>query len=125
MIFYEAPHKLLQTLGDLCAAFGEDRRIALCREMTKLHEEVIRCTLGEARARFTESEPRGEFVRVVAGAPEEEKTDDGEGALARALELAASGLSARDAVRQASEEFAVSRSAHYRAFQQAKQETEE
>ena len=124
MIFYEAPHKLLQTLGDLCGVFGEDRRIALCREMTKLHEEVIRCTLGEARARFTESEPRGEFVLVVAGAPEEEKADDGEGALARALELASSGLSARDAVRQASEEFRVSRSALYRAFQQAKEKKE-
>ncbi len=121
MIFYEAPHKLLQTLGDLCGVFGEERQIALCREMTKLHEEVIRCTLGEARARFTESEPRGEFVLVVAGAPEEEKADDGEGALARALELAASGLSARDAVRQASEEYAVSRSALYRAFQQARE----
>ena len=90
MIFYEAPHKLLQTLG-------------------------------EARARFTESEPRGEFVLVVAGAPEEEKADDGEGALARALELAASGLSARDAVRQAAEEYSVSRSALYRAFQQARE----
>ncbi len=121
MIFYEAPHKLLQTLGDICGVFGEERQIALCREMTKLHEEVIRCTLGEARARFTESEPRGEFVLVVAGAPEEEKADDGEGALARALELAASGLSARDAVRQASEEYAVSRSALYRAFQQARE----
>ena len=121
MIFYEAPHKLLQTLGDLCGVFGEERQVALCREMTKLHEEVIRCTLGEARARFTESEPRGEFVLVVAGAPEEEKADDGEGALARALELAATGLSARDAVRQASEEFRVSRSALYRAFQQARE----
>ncbi len=124
MIFYEAPHKLLQTLGDLCDVFGEERQVALCREMTKLHEEVIRCTLGEARARFTESEPRGEFVLVVAGAPEEEKADDGEGALARALELASFGLSARDAVRQASEEFRVSRSALYRAFQQAKEKEE-
>ena len=124
MIFYEAPHKLLQTLGDLCGVFGEERQVALCREMTKLHEEVIRCTLGEARARFTESEPRGEFVLVVAGAPEEEKADDGEGALARALELASSGLSARDAVRQASEEYAVSRSALYRAFQQAREREE-
>ena len=121
MIFYEAPHKLLQTLGDLCGVFGEERRAALCREMTKLHEEVIRCTLGEARARFTESEPRGEFVLVVAGAPEEEKADNGEGALARALELAATGLSARDAVRQAAEEYSVSRSALYRAFQQARE----
>lgn len=121
MVFYEAPHKLTQTLEDLCGAFGEDRPIALCREMTKLHEEVVRCTLGEARARYGEGEARGEFVLVVAGAPEADKASQGEGALARALELAESGLSSRDAVRRAAEEFAVSRSALYRAFQQARQ----
>jgi 16S rRNA (cytidine1402-2'-O)-methyltransferase len=121
MVFYEAPHKLVQTLGDLCETFGEERKTALCREMTKLHEEVVRCTLGEARARFTESEPRGEFVLVVAGAPERETAGDGEEALERALALASSGLSARDAVRQASEEYSVSRSALYRAFQQARE----
>ena len=125
MIFYEAPHKLAQTLRDLCAAFGEERPIALCREMTKLHEEVIRCTLGEARTRFTENEARGEFVLVVAGAPEEDEASDEEEALNRALALAASGLSTRDAVRQASEEFNFSRSTLYRAFQQARQDAEE
>ena len=125
MVFYEAPHKLAQTLGDLCDAFGEERPAALCREMTKLHEEVIRCTLGEARERFGAGEARGEFVLVVAGAPKEDKTADGAGALERAQALFASGLSARDAVRQAAEEFAVSRSALYREFQQAKQVTEE
>ncbi len=121
MVFYEAPHKLVQTLADLCETFGEERKTALCREMTKLHEEVVRCTLGEARARFTESEPRGEFVLVVAGAPERETAGDGEEALERALALASSGLSARDAVRQAAEEYSVSRSALYRAFQQARE----
>ena len=125
MIFYEAPHKLAQTLRDLCDAFGEERPAALCREMTKLHEEVIRCTLGEAKERFRVGEARGEFVLVVAGAPEEEKTADGEGALERARELVSGGLSARDAVRQAAGEFGVGRSALYRAFQQARQETEE
>ena len=125
MVFYEAPHKLAQTLEDLCAAFGEERPVALCREMTKLHEEVIRCTLGEARERFGGGEARGEFVLVVAGAPKEDKTSDGAGALERAQALFASGLSARDAVRQAAGEFAVSRSALYREFQQAKQGTEE
>ena len=125
MVFYEAPHKLAQTLEDLCAAFGEERQVALCREMTKLHEEVIRCTLGEARERFAAGEARGEFVLVVAGAPKEDKAADGAGALERAQALFASGLSARDAVRQASEEYSVSRSALYRAFQQARQETEE
>ena len=122
MVFYEAPHKLAQTLADLCGTFGEERRISLCREMTKLHEEVIRCTLGEARARYGSEEPRGEFVLVVAGAPEREETADAEGALERAQALTENGLSARDAVRQAAEEFAVSRSALYRAFQQAKKE---
>ncbi len=125
MIFYEAPHKLAQTLADLCGTFGEDRRIALCREMTKLHEEVVRCTLGEAKARYASGEARGEFVLVVAGAPEPAEEASEEEALKRARELAESGFSARDAVRQASEEFRVSRSALYRAFQQAKQDEEE
>ena len=70
MIFYEAPHKLLATLQDLSAAFGAERKISLCRELTKLHEEVRRTTLGEAAAYYAENPPRGEFVLVVAGAEE-------------------------------------------------------
>ena len=69
MIFYEAPHKLLRTLADLLENFG-DREVALCRELTKVHEEVIRTTLSAALARFTETPPKGEFVLVLAGAPE-------------------------------------------------------
>ncbi|MCD8188612.1 MAG: 16S rRNA (cytidine(1402)-2'-O)-methyltransferase [Clostridiales bacterium] len=68
MIFYEAPHKLVATLSDLAATFGPDRRVALCRELTKLHEEVIRTTLGQALERYREQPPRGEFVLVVEGA---------------------------------------------------------
>lgn len=124
MVFYEAPHKLRQTLEDLRDAFGAEREISLCREMTKLHEEVLRMTLGEACAFYGENEPRGEYVLVVAGAPEAAQARDPEEALRRALALAAGGASARDAVRQASEEYAVSRSALYRAFQQARQEEE-
>lgn len=67
MIFYEAPHKLLRTLQDFLDTFG-DRDIALCRELTKLHEEIIRTTLGEAVARFSAEAPRGEFVLVLQGA---------------------------------------------------------
>ncbi|MCM1297872.1 MAG: 16S rRNA (cytidine(1402)-2'-O)-methyltransferase, partial [Muribaculaceae bacterium] len=67
MIFYEAPHKLRATLDDLADTFGADRPMAVCRELTKLHEEVLRLTIGEARARFAVQEPRGEFVLVVAG----------------------------------------------------------
>ena len=59
MIFYEAPHKLLATLRDLADAFGEDRKISLCRELTKLHEEVRRMTLGESAAYYEETPPRG------------------------------------------------------------------
>lgn len=68
VLFHEAPHKLLRTLEDLAEAFGPDRRIALCRELTKLNEEVFRTTLGEAAAYYREHEPRGEFVLVVEGA---------------------------------------------------------
>lgn len=105
MIFYEAPHKLTATLDDLTAAFGPDRRIALCRELTKLHEEVRRTTLGEAVRWYGENPPRGEFVLVVEGAPEqaaEELTmEDG---LARVAQLREEGRSLRDAVKQTAKE---------------------
>ncbi|MBE6962591.1 MAG: 16S rRNA (cytidine(1402)-2'-O)-methyltransferase [Ruminococcaceae bacterium] len=68
MIFHEAPHKLCATLEDLAETFGEDRRIALCRELTKLHEETRRCTIGEAIGHFRATAPKGEFVLVVEGA---------------------------------------------------------
>lgn len=69
MIFYEAPHKLLRTLEDFLKTFG-NRQIALCREMTKIHEEVIRTTLQSAVEYFTVNPPKGEFVLVLQGAPE-------------------------------------------------------
>ncbi len=71
MIFYEAPHKLLSTLKDMQKAFGE-RKIALCRELTKLHEEFFRTTLSAAIAFYEENPPRGEFVLVVEGKSHEE-----------------------------------------------------
>lgn len=67
MIFYEAPHKLQATLADFAQYFGEDRRITLCRELTKLHEEHFRTTVGEAVSYYTENKPKGEYVLVVAG----------------------------------------------------------
>lgn len=76
MIFYEAPHKLPYTLKDMCEAFGGDRKIALVRELTKLHEEVLRCTLAEAVEKFEEDKPRGEYVIIVEGKSEEEKPED-------------------------------------------------
>ncbi|MEQ2456727.1 16S rRNA (cytidine(1402)-2'-O)-methyltransferase [Flavonifractor hominis] len=101
MLFYEAPHKLCATLEDLAAAFGPDRRIALCRELTKLHEEVRRTTLGQAVEWYAENPPRGEFVLVVEGAPEpEEQEITLEQGLARVEELRETGHSLRDAVKQ-------------------------
>ena len=70
MLFHEAPHKLKNTLDDLCATFGAERRIALCRELTKAHEEILRLTIGEAIAYHEENTPRGEYVLVVEGANE-------------------------------------------------------
>ena len=68
LIFYEAPHKLRTTLSDMAETFGYERRIALVRELTKLHEEVVRTTLGEALSLYDERSPRGEYVLVVEGA---------------------------------------------------------
>ena len=70
MVFHEAPHKLRTTLDDLAAAFGESRKISLCRELTKLNEDVMRTTLGEAVKIYREREPKGEYVLVVEGTQE-------------------------------------------------------
>ena len=70
VIFYEAPHKLRATLNDLTEAFGADRSVTLCRELTKLHEEITKTTLGQAAACYAAQEPRGVYVLVMAGAPE-------------------------------------------------------
>ena len=101
MIFYEAPHKLLSTLEDLSEAFGADRRISLCRELTKLHEEVIRTTLGEAIEKYTANAPKGEFVLVVDGAaPAEKETATAEDAGEMVKRLMGEGLSRKDAIKQ-------------------------
>ena len=101
MIFYEAPHKLVSTLEDLCEAFGADRKISLCRELTKLHEEVVRTTLGEAIAKYTENGPKGEFVLVVDGAaPVEKEVPTAEDAGEMVKRLMSEGLSRKDAIKQ-------------------------
>ncbi len=67
MIVYEAPHHLRKTLAELTEVLGEDRRISLCRELTKTHEESLRTTLGDAVAKYEAEEPRGEYVLVIEG----------------------------------------------------------
>lgn len=116
MIFYEAPHKLTATLADLSAVFGAERRISLCRELTKLHEEVLRTTLGEAVAYYAEHAPRGEFVLIVEGAaplaPEAVSEAD---ALEAVRALIGQGLSRKDAVRRVSEQTGIPKNELYNA----------
>ena len=116
MIFYEAPHKLLATLEDMVAVFGADRPISLCRELTKLHEEVVRTTLGEAIAKYTETPPKGEFVLVVAGAaPEEKEKATPADAAARVAQLMEEGLSRKDAIKQTAKELDLPKNVVYDA----------
>ena len=120
MIFYEAPHKLQNTLKDLCAAFGTERRISLCRELTKLHEQILRMTLGEALAYYTENDPRGEYVLVLEGAPEPAgQALTLEDAVALALQRIEGGASKKDAVREVSRETGFPKNALYEAVLQA------
>ena len=114
MIFYEAPHKLLTTLQDMSAVFGQTRPISLCRELTKLHEEVVRTTLGEAVEKYTETPPKGKFVLIVAGAPEEIRESPSEAdAAARVKALLEQGLSRKDAVKQTAAELGLPKNAVY------------
>ena len=116
MIFYEAPHKLLTTLQDMAAVFGEDRPISLCRELTKLHEEVVRTTLGGAIEKYTENAPKGEFVLVLAGAPDQEKeTATADDAAARVQQLMDEGLSRKDAIKQTAKELNLPKNVVYDA----------
>ena len=120
MIFYEAPHKLLRTLEDLQSTFGADRKISLCRELTKLHEETLRTTISGAIEHFTAVPPKGEFVLVVQGAEPEAKTVTEEEALARVFALQAEGMRLKDACKQAGEETGFAKNQLYRlALEQA------
>lgn len=105
LIFYEAPHKLKNTLSDMQKAFGGDRKIALVRELTKLHEEVKRCTLDEAVAFYEENNPRGEYVIIVDGAAEAdipaENEWDGISIREHVEKYIAEGLNSKEAVKKA------------------------
>ena len=113
MIFYEAPHRLCATLDALCAAFGPDRRISLCRELTKLHEEYRRTTLREAVAHHRENPPRGEFVLVVEGAEGSAEVPDMDKAVDAVLELIASGVKRKDAARLIAEQTGLKKNELY------------
>lgn len=116
MLFHEAPHKLLATLKDLAETFGPDRRVALCRELTKLHEETVRTTLGEAAAYYQENTPKGEYVLVVAGSPPRETAavtlEEG---TEQVLRLVAQGIRLKDAAREVSAHTGLSKNELYAA----------
>lgn len=115
MIFYEAPHHLRAALADLLAAFGPDRTVSLCRELTKFHEEVLRLTLGEASAYYAENEPRGEYVLVVGGCAPRQAAVSLEQAASLVRALVEGGIRTKEAVRQVAEQTGVSKNALYAA----------
>ena len=117
VIFYEAPHKLRMTLGHLQEAFGPDRSITLARELTKLHEEVVKTTLGEAVEYYEANQPRGEYVLVMAGAsPAEARPAPPtlEEAAQKARGLMEGGMSASAAAKLAAQNTPFSKSQIYR-----------
>ena len=115
MVFHEAPHKLRPTLADMLEVLG-DRPVALCRELTKLHEETVRTTLAQAVALYQEKEPRGEYVLVVAGAEKAAAPavtlDQG---VRQVLCLRQEGVRMKDAVRQVAEDTGLPRNDLYNA----------
>ena len=121
MILYEAPHRLRATLDDLRAAFG-DRPVALCRELTKLHEETWRTTLDQAAALYREREPRGEYVLVLAGVePAEPGAVSLEEGVSMVLSRRRAGERMKDAVRQVSADTGLARNELYDAALRAAQ----
>ncbi len=115
MVFYEAPHKLLATLQDLAAFFGESRRISIVRELTKIYEEVRRSTLGEALLFYQELKPKGEFVLVVEGmTKQEEPLPTLDEAVAKAQELIDGGMKATEAAKAAAKDSPFSKAEIYR-----------
>ena len=118
-ILYEAPHRLKKTLSELCEALGADRKISLCRELTKLNEEIVRTDLSGAVAYYEEREPRGEYVLVLGGAKPVEVAVNWED-ITPAEHVKAfedSGLSRMDAIKAAAKERGVSKSILYKMLQ--------
>lgn len=115
MIFYEAPHKLLRTLADMLEVFG-DRKIAIVRELTKIHETVMHATFSEAVEYYKENEPRGEYVLIIEGAQEESVNYTLDDALKLAKEHVKSGLSTSAAAKEAAQTTGIKKSEIYKAM---------
>lgn len=122
LVFYEAPHKLVNTLEDMLKFFG-DRRISLCRELTKLHEEVVRTTLSQAVERYSTVKPKGEFVLVIEGAKDSELSpaETIEQALEQVKVLMQNGMRGADACKQIAKATGFSKGELYTKLLEQKQ----
>ena len=119
MIFHEAPHKLRDTLNDFYANFGADRKISLCRELTKLNEEILRLTLAQAVEYYKEHEPRGEYVLVLEGADNVKRVDEKIDNLTPQEQVefyVEQGLSKMDAIKKVAKERGVPKNDIYKLF---------
>lgn len=119
LIFYEAPHKLRATLSDMCEAFDRDRKISLCREITKLNEEIKRMTLGDAVEYYNQNEPRGEFVLVLEGFHGVKLSDEAERLNSLSPEehvqtYVDEGMTRMDAIKKAAKDRGMSKSELYK-----------
>ena len=124
LVFYEAPHKLRATLSDMLEAFGADRKISLCREITKLNEDVMRTTLKEACEFYKEKEPRGEYALVIEGA-DSSVTNSDIAALSNVEQVKIyidGGLSKMDAIKKVAKERKIPKSEVYREICESENE---
>ncbi len=117
LVFYEAPHKLSATLKDLYNTLG-DRRIALVREITKIHEEVIRTTLSGAIEKYESESPKGEFVLVIEGKKEEKEEITFDDALSLARAYVSQDMSVSMAAKKAAKETGIKKGDLYKALQE-------
>lgn len=117
-ILYEAPHKLCRTIADLRAVCGDDRVVSFCRELTKVHEEVLRMALSEADAYYAEHAPRGEFVLVLDGAVQEDAPLSAQDAVKLAQMYLSQGMSAAAAAKLAAKETGLTKNEVYRMLHQ-------
>ena len=120
-IFHEAPHKLKATLSDMCEIFGEGRRISLCRELTKLNEDIMRTTIGGAVAYYDENSPRGEYVLVVEGAAEGTVASKNDDLCSLSVEehvehYISLGMSKKDAIKAVAKDRGVAKNEIYQHF---------
>lgn len=122
MVFYEAPHKLLATLGDMAETFGADRKIAVVRELTKIHEEVFRTTIGEAIEKYENEPPRGEIVLIISGNKEKQVELQLEDAVEIAKEKIKEGNSLNESAKLAAKETGIKKNLIYKVLTQEEDE---